>query len=81
MNKWSPKGLTQHNGSPLITKNVSSGTNKFKNMIGKNGLKQQDGSPLITKTKGGINPDKRGGGSKKDLRQRKENKWSKYGKK
>jgi hypothetical protein len=50
-------------------------------MIGKNGLKQQDGSPLITKTKGGINPDKRGGGSKKDLRQRKENKWSKYGKK
>lgn len=82
MNKWSPKGLIRHDGKPLVEKN-STKTNKFADMIGKNGLKQKDGSPLIEKTRGGINPLKRGGGSKKDLAQRaktkKDNKWSKYG--
>jgi hypothetical protein len=45
-------------------------------MAGKNGLKGLNGMPLITKDKpvrGGINPLKRGGGSKKDLRARAKN--------
>lgn len=52
MNPWSPKGLVQSNGSPLITKNkpaTKQPVNKVKDMVGKMGLKQANGSALITK--------------------------------